>query len=275
MVLFSPTGDPNALIVHEYTWEGEKKVQQAWHRWSFRYPVAAAYFVGYSIIVQFVKNGYLVACTLDPRSGVLTTDAERLPFLDMYVFADVVNNVVAYPAWLTQFDPTAYPALKLSVAQGSLSGEMVGYTGGASMTTVRSFPNGRVAIGFPYTSLFSPTPPMVKDANGVKISSNKHTVTRFMIGTNNSGEYDVAVSDYSTSSDEVSEEATLFYSSPELMLGTAPIGADSVAIVPCRTRADSTVMVVSTSGLRELNLVSLEFVARYHEKIRRAKISSA
>lgn len=272
MVLFAPTTDRNSLIVHEYTWASDQKIQQSWHKWSFKYPIASAYFSGQLVHVLFVKNGMLVACTIDPRSGANTASGDRRPYLDMSTFADVVNNVVQVPTWLQTFDPTAYAALALSVATGPMAGEPVGFAAaGTTLTTVRSYANPRVAIGFPFTSTFSPTPPMMKDGNGVKISSNKLTVLRFMVGTNNSAQYDVAVTDAATGAADNSIEGTLYFSSAELALGIGRTGADSVAIVPCRTAADSTNLVVSTSGVGELNLVSLEYVARYHEQIHRAR----
>lgn len=272
MVLFAPSGDKNSLIVHEYTWGDTNKVQQAWHRWTFKYPVAAVYFSGQLVHVLFVKNGLLVACTVDPRSGNTNASGERRSYLDMSTFADVVNNNVQYPAWLQAFDPTALGDLRLSVATGPTSGEPVGFTAsGTTLTTVRSFPNGRVNVGFPYTSAFSPTPPMLKDANGVKISSNKLTILRFMVGTNNSAQYNVAVADAATSADTTMTAGTLYFSSAELALGVGRTGKDSVSIVPCRTAADTTSLVVSTSGVGELNLVSLEYVGRSHEKIRRQR----
>jgi hypothetical protein len=270
MVLFSPTTDRYSLIIHEYTWQEDKKVQQAWHKWTFKYKVAAAYFSGQAVHILFVKNGYLVACTIDPRAGLLTAGAQAKPFLDMSVFATVTARTVAYPAWISLFDSTALPDLKLSVSTGPLAGEEVGFTtDGTVMTTVLSFPTGEVAIGFPYVSTFSPTAPMVKDANGVKISSNKMTVLRFAVGTNNSAQYQVAVSDNAMAADP-DAVGVLYFSSSELVLGEARTGGDSVAIVPCRTAADSTSLIISTGGVGELNMVSLEYVARYHEKIKRA-----
>jgi hypothetical protein len=271
VVLFAPTNDRQALIVHEYLWQGENKVQQAWHKWTFPYPVATAYFSGSRVHVVFVKNGWVVGCSIDPRQGIVTANAESRPFLDLNSFATVTNNVVAYPTWLTAFDPDALSKLKLAVATGPMAGEPVGFTvSGSTMTTVRSFANGSVAIGFPYRSTFSPTPPMVKDANQVKIVSNKFTILRFMLGTTNSAQYKVAVRDAATEdSDPTLDQGTVYFSSNELGLGKARVGTDSVAIIPARTNANTTSLVVYTEGTGELNLASIEYVGNYHEKIKR------
>lgn len=272
MVLFAPTTDRYSLIVHEYTWQGDQKVQQAWHKWTFRYKIAAAYFAGQTVHVLFVNNGHLVACTIDPRSGLSNSETERLAKLDISTFVDVTGNVVAYPAWLTAFDPDCLPNVRMAVATGALSGEPVScVASGTTLTTDLSFPAGRVSLGFPFVSSFSPTPPMRKDSNGVKISSNKMTVLRFMLGTNNTAEFSVAVSDATSPYSEGAIAGPLYYSSRELSPGNARVAGDSVTTIPARTDANTTNLVISSDGVGELNVVSLEFVAKYHAKISRMR----
>jgi len=43
---FLSTTEHNTVVVHEYTWQGDNKVQQAWHKWTFPQEVAAMYFSG-------------------------------------------------------------------------------------------------------------------------------------------------------------------------------------------------------------------------------------
>src|SRR5690606_11837559 len=148
LALFSPTGDPNSLIVHEYLWSGDEKAQQAWHRWTLPYPVADAYFAADRVVVLFVANDQVFGCELDVRQGDYTEDEFRKPFLDLYAFVDVVDNEVVIPPALVNFDPTLATKLKLSRAEGALAGEPVGfYTTEAPnvLRTVASYPDGRVA----------------------------------------------------------------------------------------------------------------------------------
>ena len=269
MVLFMPSNDRRALIVQEYQWQNGAKVQQAWHKWTFPYNVAWAYFSKQIVHVMFVQNGYLVTCTIDPRAGSSNAAGDKLAFLDLCSFKDVVAGKVDTSAWIQQFDPTAWGRVRLAVASGPMAGEPVGCTvSGQSLLTVRSFQNGRVAAGIPYTSLISPTQPMRKDYQGVVITSDKLTLLRFMVSTNKSANYKVSVDDASQDP-TVSEAGTLFYSSQELDLGRARNGADSTAIIPCRTNAANTTLILSTSGMGELNVVGIEYVARSHDKIKR------
>ena len=270
-VLLGPSGDTKALIVHEYTWDGDQKVQAAWHRWSFAYDVAAAYFANEQVHILFAQNNTLVGCVIDPRIGLLTADAQQRPFLDLHSSVTITDNLVDVPAWMLTFDPTIVPKLRLSKGSGPLAGSKVGFEQYDSNTlkTVRSHPSGSVSIGVPFESLFSPTPPVVRDKNDVAISTNKATLLRYIVGTQNSAEYNVVVQDRNTPDVVPLDVGTLYWSSSELALNRALVALTSNAIVPCRTNVDSTTMTVSTNETGELNLVSLEYVLRFNQKIRR------
>jgi hypothetical protein len=269
MALFAPSGDPYTLVVHEYHWDGDTKVQQAWHQWSFEYPVAAAYFASDVVVLVFVQNGHAVLGTVDPRAGAINAQSERRPFLDLNVPLSIVDNEVTIPAWMLAFDPGIAGKLAMVLVTGALAGEKVGFSvGGSTLTTVRSHPSGTVSIGVPFYSGVIPTPPIVKDQNDSAIHSGKATLHRYMIGTKNSSEFRVSVTDEYSTGDAVGVP-TLSWDSPELELGRGLYSDRSVSIVPCRTDLRSTAMEVSTEGTGELNITSLEYVAKYHPKIKR------
>lgn len=271
LALFSPSGDPYSLVVHEYHWDGETKVQQAWHQWTFEYPIACAYFASDVVVLAFIQNGNIVLGTVDPRAGALNASSERRPFLDLNVSASIVDNRVTIPAWMLAFDPLIRDKLKLVTVTGALAGEEVGFVNGATsdtLTTVLSHQSGTVGIGLPYYSGVIPSPPVVKDYNDQTIHSGKATLQRYMVGTKNSSEFTVNVTDaYSTGEDLA--VPTLSWSSPELELGRGLYADTSISTVPCRTDLRSTAMEVSTEGTGELNITSLEYVAKYHPKIKR------
>jgi hypothetical protein len=271
MVMFAPSRDPTSLVVYEYSWDGDTKVQQAWHTWRFKYPIASAYFSNEVVNIIFIQNGMLVGCTMDPRQGVLSFASTRRPFLDFNGELDVVNNQCTVPAWLLAFDPTAMAGLKLSVSTGSLAGEEVGIASvaGNVITTVRSFPSGKVSFGFPYRSLMSPTPPIAQDHNGIKIESAKLTVLRFGISTQNSSEYKVAVTDATSEDMDVLDQATLRFCSADLQLGSARYARAARAVVPARTDADTTTLMMYTEGTGELNFTGLDYTGRFNTRIRR------
>ena len=269
LALVAPSGDPYSLIVHEYHWDGDTKVQQSWHQWTFEYPIATAYFASDVVVLVFVQNGQVVIGTIDPRAGALNAQSERRPFLDLNVSLSIVGHVVTLPEWMLTFDPAIAGKLGLVSLTGALAGEPVGFTvNGGTLRTVLSHPSGTVGIGVPFYSGVIPSPPVVKDYNDQTIHSGKATLQRFMIGTKNSSEFKVTVTDAYSTGEELAVP-TLSWSSPELELGRGLFADTSTSIVPCRTDLRSTAMEVSTEGTGELNITSLEYVAKYHPKIKR------
>lgn len=272
MALFAPSGDPYSLLVYEYMWDGDNKVQQSWHTWTFPYVIASAHFAFDRVVLAHAANGTIVFSTIDPKAGALTFDAGRKPFMDLWTSATVVANSVDLNATLLTFDPTYVDKVRLTNLTGDLAGELIGSTkaDANTLTTVRSFDAGDVAAGIPYTSMFSPTPPQIKDFNDVVISTNKATLLRYLLGTKNSSQFHVVVSDVNTDGDtEGVDTGTLTWSSQELELGRALFSTDAVSIIPCRTNSASTALEVSTDAFGELNITSLEYVMRYHQKIKR------
>lgn len=269
LALFAPTGDTYALFVHEFRWDGDQKTQQAWHRWTFDYPVAQAYFVGDVVVVVFVKNNQIVLGKIDPRAGAVDNSGNRRPFLDLNFTASIVNHVITIPSWITTFDPAVLPSIAAIAGTGTLAGELVGTSvTGATLTTVLSWPSGTVGIGLPYYSGFIPSPPQVTDYKDNVVHSGKATVLRFMIETKNSSDFNLTITDRNTESDEAAGEV-LFFDSAELELGRGLFSNNAMSIVPTRTEMRSTSMEVSTQGTGELNIISLEYVARYTPKIKR------
>jgi hypothetical protein len=271
-VAFGQSGDKQGIIIYQYLWSGEDKVQQAWHQWVFNYPVATAYFSGEAVNFLFIRNGQLVGAKVDPKIGVLSLASGVRPYLDLYFSLEVVDHTFTVPAWLMAFDPDVGSKLWLCQSAGDLAGERVGVVSINPMTgvgtTVRSYPAGTVELGIPYRSLISPTPPQMQDRNGQKIDSNKLTVLRFGVNTQNSSEYQVAVADTAgLSGSQV--QGTLRWSSSELELGQARISNYSRSIIPARTEADTTTLQIYTDDLGELNVVGIDYVCRYNQKIRR------
>lgn len=280
MALFASTTDLRVLAVHEYTWNGDEKAQQAWHKWVFPYDIADAFFTGSEINLLFVNNGQLVVAVIDPRIGTLTEGGERRPFLDCYIVVPVVKTdpdptiggYVDVPSFYQLFDSSWHSKVKLADRSAEMMGEEVGLdrTTTARVFTMPSFGTGQVSMGIPFRSSISPSMPSIKDSNGVVISSNKLTILRFMVGTANSSEFEAIVSDSSDeSADNDDEMATLYWGAADLDINKARVSKESISILPCRTNAVSTTVVLFTDGLGDLNIVSLEYVCRYNQKLKR------
>lgn len=270
MALFAPSGDTETIMVHEYHWSGDTKDQQAWYQWQFPYPVAQAYFVGDVSVLVFVQNNQIVLGTVDARAGAVNQSGVRRPFLDLNFTTDIVDHIITLPSWITAFDPAIAGKLTVVAGTGPLAGEFVGteVTTSSTLTTVRSWPSGTVTVGLTYYSGFIPTPPQATDYQGEIVHSGKATLHRFMLETKNSSDFDVSVTDAYSEGDPLIEPV-LTFSSPELELGRGLFADRAMNIVPCRTDMRTTSMEVSTEGTGELNITSLEYVAKFNPKINR------
>lgn len=266
---FVPTGDDTSAIIHEYHWDADNKVQQAWHTWSFPYPVAALYFSQDVMSICFAQNDYLVIGSIDVRAGNVAVDGTRRPFLDIYGNISIVAGVGTIPSWMLSFDPDIGDKLGLIQATGNLAGEAIGFeVSGSTITTVPSFQDGTAVLGLPYMSSIAIPGPIDRDYNGNPIYTGKVTLQRIIIGTRGSSEFDISVTDDRSGMDE-GTVPTLYMSSKELELGRGLYGGEASSVVPCRTDARTTVVEMSTDKTGEINITSIEYIARAHHPIRR------
>jgi hypothetical protein len=276
MAVFGSTTDYNSLWVHEYVWSDQNKVQQAWHRWEFPVPVASAYFSQGLLWLFFVTpdtgsgnpsdkvTGYVG--TLDPKLSMHIAD---VPYLDLYtpVTTQVDAGPVAYPAdtYYTHAEPKA-----LSRIEGA-PGEVMGYWDSALDAVIKpsTYTSETCYMGFSYLSYVVPPQPVLRQQDGSSvISEDKLTVLKYTINTTNSGEYVVKL----TGTDGTVESynsSTLYYTSPMLVLGAPQLAAYSMGQVPVRMRSTEHALRISTEGTRELNVKSIGYTCRTHQKIRR------
>lgn len=273
MVIFGQTGDKRSLIVHEYSWSGEEKVLRAWHRWTFAHDIAYAYFSGELINIVTVVGNKILLGTIDPRAGAVDSASLTRPFLDWNQPVGVVGGSVSVPADYAvllgnEIEPTT------TLASGAQGGQEVGNTYDPNTRLVTLHPSfgdtGTAFIGIAYTSSFSPTPPSLLDQNGVPISTNKLTLLRYHVLTQNTQKFQVSVSDLGNRSEAREFPVTpLKWSSPELTLGEAPVSREGSVIIPCRTSAPTTQVLLYTGGAGEMNVLALEYVCRFNSKIQR------
>ncbi|HVH93234.1 MAG TPA: hypothetical protein VM783_17855 [Candidatus Acidoferrum sp.] len=271
IAMFAPSGDKKSLIIHEYHWDGDQKLQQAWHQWLFEYDVAYAYFASDEIVVMFVQNEQLVITSIDPRAGAYNDAGDRRPFTDVYFAATITAHEIPIMPDLLPFDPAISSKLKAVVATGALAGELVGTTpsmDGTKLITVPSWPSGQVTLGIPFVSTVIPSPPVVRDYKQETIHTGKATVLRYILSVRDSSEFSVTVSDAFSTDDELMVP-TLTFSNPELTLGRGLFANNAQCIVPCRTDLRTTSVAIETDGVGELNLTSIEYVAKYNPKIKR------
>lgn len=274
MVIFGQTGDKKSLVVHEYSWSGEEKILRAWHRWTFAHDIAYAYFSGELINIVCVVGTHIILGTIDPRAGALDDATMTRPFLDWSRTVSVTGGGYTLPAEYRALFNDTDKKPRTTISSGGQGGQEIGNTYNANTGLITLHPSfgqtGQVFVGLGYESSFSPTPPTQIDQNGVPIATNKMTLLRYHVLTQNTQKFNVSVRDTGNRNDPLEYPVTpLKWSSPELALGEAPVSKEGSVIVPCRTQAPTTLVTFTADGVGEMNVLALEYVCRYHQKIAR------
>lgn len=261
--LFLSSQDYKCALVNEYIWDGNERVQNAFHKWTFNYDVLSMHFVRGTIVIAIKIGGDIVIGTIDPRAASYQQSGSIPPFLDYYSEIEVVNNEFTLPVHLR--DTTILDSIRCAQVQGVLSGEPVGIESINTSTwvvrTARSFKNGTLAVGWKFRSSFAPSSPLVRDKNRQPILSAQANVLKYLLNVRNTGEFDVQVDITSVEDIELGVSGVL-WSSNELGLGSKQTVDYGTVIVPVRALSEKHVCSVFVDNTRELNVISIEYTIR-------------
>lgn len=268
--VFVADGDSRTLLVHEYLWGNEEKLQSAWHNWTAPYDIGCTWFVRDTIYVGMVISGSLCICSVETEAGD-TVGGLRRPFSDMFQTVTVTSGTFTVPVNL-RGAITAGQAAQLHYATGSMAGEAVGFTIDTDTwiaTVVRNVVDGTYMLGLKYRSALVPTPPLIRDQNGVVVGTAGTILIRYEITMQNTGEFHVVVQ----RNDEVTSDGTfsaLYYSSQDLVPDAPTFAKNGRAVVPVRIPPDLSVVTLYTEDDHDLGVLTLEHVMQYHPRRRRA-----
>lgn len=269
LVLVS-TSDPRSMFVQEYLWSADEKVQSAWHQWTTPADIACTWFVRDTVYAGLVIGGLLHIISIEPQSGDTVNELQR-PFSDLYSSVTVTGGTFTVPSALRPAI-TAGSELLVTYGSGTLAGEWVGIedlnTTTWVATVVRNVPDGVYMAGLRYLSAISPTPPLIRDRNGVVIGTGTASLIRWELSMQNVGSFEALIQRNS----EVLEDGTyngLTYSSEDLLPNSALRAQVAHVVIPVRAVAQDTVSTFSTNGEHDLGILTCEFVMQFHTTRRR------
>lgn len=278
IVVVGDSKDAREVVIHEYLWTGTEKVHQSWHRWRFEYPVHFAYFDGdvVYLVCQGQSNRWMhIRVDIRQGAGDAGLTAGRLDYYwenavgsDGYLLVpSPLPQLWAKsedPATLMEFQPWAF----------HLNGDYVGVR--ELLVPVEVVPNVGVRYrvtapvgvyiraGVKYTSLVTPSAPVVRDQNDVPITTQRASLHKFVLNLQNTGEFTYQTQDHYRTLDPV-VTSPLRFGSPELTAG-APQVADGTVYIPCRLDMQTTLLTLSTDDVYDLNVTSLEYGFKYHQR---------
>ena len=262
------TGDSQSIFVQNYLWSGDEKVQSAWHQWVMPLPVVCTWFVRDRVYVGLRNVNSLVIVTIEPQAGDTYNGAIR-PFSDLYTGVVVSSGTFILPQWLRDGYNSG---LQLLVTYGNKRM----WVGIESVNTstwvvqlVRNVPNGTYLVGFRFDSTLSPTPPLMRDQNGVVIGTSKSMLVRYELTVQDSGAFNIEVEDTSREITD-GEFSGLLYSSTDLEPNHALQTQIGRIIVPVRALAQNTVTTFSTTSETDMRILDIEYVTQYRARRKRA-----
>lgn len=272
MCVFAGSRNTAELYVHEYQWASEGKQQAAWHRWSMPTSVSAIHFAREKLMVFMSAGSTTYVVAIDPREGYDNQTNSELPYLDLYSPVTVSGGVFTVPEQLRPII-AAGGAMGLAFATGTLVTEQAGISS-INQSTWQAMvelgvPDGMYWAGMTYTSLFTPSPPILRDENGKEVGAGHVRLVRMEVAVRNTGRFTTRVKDTRTDVDVTADYTGVFLNSPELIPDYPLIISQANIIVPCRTLADTTEVSYSTSGTHDLNLLDISYLMRYNQRRRR------
>lgn len=300
-VLIAQTPDRKVVGVYEYIWKGDQKVQSSWSKWSFHKDIVYAFFVDSRLyLVTHDGKYHLEYLDLDARHDtgipyVVHLDSKRseviaavpvatpdyyLPedgateyyspddiSLEYYSPADSYPDVTPEVTVVTL--PTYYEPSNVVFLQGSGSHNAglripVLSTSGQTVTLDGNYAGSHVIYGVPYLSRYTPTMPMVKDGDGVKLGTAKLGIGKFLVNYEDSGfMQSVKESDFRES--VTVDHTTVYTSTPAFLIGEPPISSGTW-VVPFRDNADRATITLQSDSHLPLTITSIEWIGQLNKR---------
>lgn len=277
--VFGSSVDTSSLYVHQFIWNGPDKVQQAWHKWTFPLQLCTAYMSrGYLYVAAYVPNIRIPPGT----PGIPGTVGTAVRIWRMNVKAQPHSVGEPYMDGYYETTPTNAGPLQGRIearnmqliaartAPQYLNVQMGYYDPVVDGVVIDSTDIGyAVAIGYPYTSSFVPSEPVLRKQDGTAyVSSDKLTIVKYTGTLTNSGPFQATV--------QLSYAPAETYTLPTVRNSTAAFALPVAAVAPrasvdvgVRAVASEHTIQFATSGTYEMNFKALNFTERHHQKLRR------
>lgn len=246
------------VYIYQFLWDGDDKIQSAWHKWEFSAPVRYC---------LWQDSKFYFICGFD-------TGRHSLEVIDL---AEVANPNIGYvPSLDSQIEMTV---------QGSGANVNVRHPLASGISIIRK-DNGRlyapvpppvlesepnwwylhavdfsvlpagtsVIVGNRFTSVIQPTMPVLRDSNGLTISSSHITIARFLVHLEDSG---VVVFDRISPYRATTSLGDAKHVNPQ------PVGAahlkSRIVEVPWGERSDYSQLAIRTTDARPVSVLEVEW----------------
>ena len=266
------SGDLRTLFVNQFLWTSKGKEQQAWHKWVFPFDIMSMHASGGYLWLWMYIPSRLSGELGDVESAQLwRVNLKSVPNTADTVYLDGWSQVTAV-------SPYTYPVkqngellnTKFAGARVNPRNVPIGYADANSQLAIDALDAGtQMYIGIPFESSFSTPEVMVRKQDGTAMLTDaQYTVVDYTLYLANSGKFTATVStQYSSPYSWEYSAATTDY--PGFTLPGADYPKSGPVVVPVRQRASCYSIEYSADGVQDLNVKSIVYTLKYHQRIRR------
>lgn len=273
LVTGSDVDPADRLTVYQYIWSGAEKIQQSWHRWELHKQILGVYFSGDTMMCIVYGAGQVILMRLNLRA---LTGQAGLP-APRY---DMQRKVVCGAAGRLAVDTAYYNSVahdlrvyRVTPGVGQfLERRIFDPVEVAGDQTSIPVPEAEVGheyiIGHGYESSMEPSPPVVRDYNGVPITTTRATLRGYRVSYKDTGEFEYKIGDLVRPGQWI-DTTPLRLFSRKLDAGQPFV---DTAVVPLPARVDmlTSSLVLRADGPYDMNISSLEYGYKSNQRYRRA-----
>lgn len=249
------SSDSPDVLINQYYWAGDERPLMCYHKWVLPRNVMYNTQVGSATVFLVADGDKTLVVSTDIQLNQLGT--KPVPFLDLYQYVEIDSTGVGVkPAYLPEGDLVAVIYDNLNQRHSEVAFTVEG-------DTILCKYTGTIAIGLRYPSEFTITPPFLRDANGNVVAGSKTTIHSLNFTLRSTGKYKYTVLDTYGYVADTNSSGVMW---SEVDLGYTWIGSVVNSVVPCRTRLNSTEVILSTQSTTDLNVTTVEFSLRVPDR---------
>lgn len=261
--------DRRVLYVYQYIWSDNEKVQSAWSSWRLPIDIQFMFFDSELIYIVGKRDGQVVLL----RMSLDQHDSEGVGFpvyMDCRFDVFDVGTAFAPPySWMADEE--------LIVIQGSgcpnpgmrarVRNKMFVPNTGWVYTLNDDMQGGNLIVGAPFMSRYVPTPPNVKDSDGVPIGTGTLTIRHYIVSLHQTAEITARLTSQWGDGEPVRFNGRIV-GDIKNVLGDTPLSDDKFYI-PFREKSTDADIEIYSDGPFPMSMLEIEWEGQYVKKGRR------
>lgn len=274
VLLVSGETFPNRVYLYQYIWSDSEKVQSAWSYWEMdaavdfmfmeeqnvyivmRNTAANSYYLYRLSLDVFDPEGIGYPARLDARFDIINCFTQFVVPEQVYINEGMV---------LIQGVGCPNPGMEAEVQT------IANVPGTGTVVTLRNNMNGGNLLGgIKFKSRYVPTPPLIKDEDGVVVSTGNLRIKHFLVTVDETGYFRYAAESKYYPPTWLEFEGRIL-NSAENIIGQEALYSGTIAL-PYRDKVENGVIAFETESHLPFTLLDVEWVGQYLKRGRRVNI---